>query len=269
MSDVVVITGASRSIGRQTCIKLLQKQALTVIAVARSGDALATLKTEAEAVSLRSGHKSQLITVTGDIASSATQDAVISALHSAGGHLRALINNAATLSPTGPVLENTAEQWRAIWETNFLAPVSLISRCLAFFRSHSDSRVILNITSSTSKGPVPGFGPYGSTKVALNYVTAAMAAEYPDITSIAFYPGVVETPMNGSALAAAYAFQKHAQETGNNAIDMSPVIAKLQNPITPDLPSAIMANLALRADAKLSGKYFVYSDEEMLPYTNK
>ncbi|KAJ2083742.1 hypothetical protein H4R24_000605 [Coemansia sp. RSA 988] len=268
MSNVVVITGASKGIGRQVCIELLQKRTLTVIAVARSGDALAMLKTEAEAMSLRSGYKSQLITVTGDIASSATQDAVISALQSSGGHLRALINNAATLSPTGPVLENNVEQWRATWETNFLAPVTLISRCLAFFRLHTKSRVILNITSSTSKGPVPGFGVYGSTKVALNYVTAAMAIEYPDITSIAFYPGVVETPMNNSALAAAYASQKHAQTTGNNAIDMSPVIAKLQNPITPDLPSTIMANLALSADAKLSGKYFMYNDEEMLPYTN-
>ncbi|PIA15553.1 NAD(P)-binding protein [Coemansia reversa NRRL 1564] len=267
MSNVVVVTGASRSIGRQVCIELLQKQALTVIAVARSGDALISLKTEAEAASQRSGHQGQLITVTGDIASSATQDAVINTIRSSGGHLRALINNAATLSPTGPVLENTAEQWREVWETNFLAPVSLISRCLSFFRLHSGPRVILNITSSTSKGPVPGFGPYGSTKVALNYVTAAMATEYPDITSISFYPGVVETPMNESAMAAAKAIDKYAQETGNNAIDMRPVFAKLQNPIPSDLPSAIMANLALRADAQLSGKYFVYSDEEMLPYT--
>ncbi|KAJ2157272.1 hypothetical protein GGF46_004618 [Coemansia sp. RSA 552] len=246
--DAVIVTGASKGIGRQVCVELLSLP-VAVVAVARSPDALLSLADHAPGPGV-------LHCIVGDITHPPTQDSVIAAI--SPYRLRALINNAATVTPTGPLLSHTPDEWRRIWELNFLAPVSLASRCLEHFRGHQRSRVIINVTSSTSQAPVSGFGPYGSTKTALNYVTKALAAEYPDLTSIAFYPGVVDTQMNGSALGAANAT--------NERVDMSAVIEKLQAPIPAKLPSTIIANLALHADHDLSGKYVVYSDSEMEEY---
>ncbi|ORX64025.1 hypothetical protein DL89DRAFT_297842 [Linderina pennispora] len=104
---------------------------------------------------------------------------------------------------------------------------------------------VINVTtSSTSQAPVPAFGPYGVTKVSLNYVSKAISVEYPEITCLAFYPGVVDTNMN------------------QDAID-----AKLAHPISADLPGRIIANLALRASHELTGQYYVYSDSAMAPYS--
>ncbi|KAJ2593987.1 hypothetical protein IWW49_000201 [Coemansia sp. RSA 1797] len=266
--DVVIVTGASTGIGRQVCIKLLERQPLSVIAVARSSDALQTLQQEAEATSAQAGHHGQLVPIAGDIANPLTRTSIITAATNLG-QLRALINNAATVDPAGPLLAPSTAEWHSIWETNFHAPISLISQCLHMLQQHKGPRVILNITSSTSQQPVPGFGPYGATKASLNYVTRALAVEYPDITSIAFYPGVVDTPMNARAMDVARECQEHAQKTGNHRVDMSRVIEKLKCPVSPDRVCSIMASLALDADPELSGKYITFSDPEMDAYAGK
>ncbi|KAJ2472001.1 hypothetical protein IWW56_006228 [Coemansia sp. RSA 2131] len=266
--DVVIITGASTGIGRQVCIKLLERQPLYVVAVARSSDALQTLQQEAEAASAQVGHHGRLVPIAGDITNPLTRTSIITTASNLG-QLRALINNAATVDPTGPLLAPSSAQWHSIWETNFHAPISLISQCLHMLQTHKDPRVILNITSSTSQQPVPGFGPYGATKASLNYVTRALAVEYPDITSIAFYPGVVDTPMNARAVDVARECQEHAQRTGNHKVDMSHVIEKLKCPDSPDRVCSIMANLALNANPELSGKYITFSDPEMDAYSGE
>ncbi|KAJ2909217.1 hypothetical protein GGI21_002104 [Coemansia aciculifera] len=122
---------------------------------------------------------------------------------------------------------------------------------------------IINVTSSASQAPVPGFGGYGMTKAALNYATQALALEYPDVTSIAFYPGVVDTDMHQTAVHTA---KTYTANSNSAAFDTSVLLAKLSAPIPVELPSAIIANLALHADPSLSGRYCSYSDPEMLLY---
>lgn len=64
MSKVVIVTGASRGIGRATALQLLQHYNSNVIAVARSNQDLNDLKSHAEN---ELGVKGRLETVTGDI----------------------------------------------------------------------------------------------------------------------------------------------------------------------------------------------------------
>ncbi|KAJ2357300.1 hypothetical protein IWW50_002011 [Coemansia erecta] len=264
--DVVIVTGASKGIGRQVCIELLKRQPLIVIAVARSADALQTLQHDAHVVTDHAGHSGRLIPISGDITDPPTRDKIIDTARATNGRLRALINNAAALTATGPILAASPAELHQIFDTNLLAPIALASQCLPMLQSHQSSRVILNITSSTSQGPVPGFAAYGATKVSLNYLTQALAAEHPDITSIAFYPGVVDTQMNKCAYDVAQKYRKHAERLDNRMVDMSATIAKLEEPISPDRPCAIIANLALHARHELSGKYVVFSDKEMDGY---
>ncbi|KAJ2454336.1 hypothetical protein EV183_001582 [Coemansia sp. RSA 2336] len=261
--DIVIVTGASKGIGRRVCLELLKRPTI-VVATARSLDLLQALQLEASQY-----EPSQLIAIGGDITDASTRQNIIETvstlLANPGSRLQALINNAAMVSPTGPLLSHSDTEWLRQWQINIQAPMSLISQCMPFFKRNSTRAVVLNVTSSTSQRPVPGFGPYGTTKVALNYATAALASEYPQVTFVAFYPGVVDTPMNKEALDAAQKFHAHAQREGLD-IDMSECVEMLQRPIPVDVPCAIMANLALYADPALSGKFYTYKDKEMEAY---
>ncbi|KAJ2559937.1 hypothetical protein EV175_000050 [Coemansia sp. RSA 1933] len=243
---VVIVTGASKGIGRQVCKHLLASNAgLIVVATARSETLLAELQVQTDT--------ERLIPIAGDIAQEATQQQVIRTAQSLG-HIRALVNNAARVAPTGQLLKTEPSEWQAVWATNFFAPLALIHG----ISKHTKELRIVNVTSSTSQAPVRGFAAYGTTKAALNYLTQAIALEHPCVTAVALYPGVVDTQMNKDALGAACAY-------GSKAMDV--VVDKLKAPIQAVLPAAIIANLAMRADPALSGKYYVYSDAAMAPYS--
>ncbi|KAJ2779516.1 hypothetical protein GGI15_003844 [Coemansia interrupta] len=257
-SGFVIVSGASQGIGRLVSLYLLEHYPqVSVVAISRSELLLKTLKDESEAFGLNRLH-----VVAGDIAKQETQDTAI-ALVPENQPLLAVINNAAQCQPNCHILDVTHNQWTRILDTNLLAPMNLLSKCLPMLCA-SQGRVI-NITSSTSQGPVPAFGAYGVTKVALNYVSAAMAIEYPDITTIAFYPGVVETAMNGVALAAVQTYAADPR-TVKAGVDVSRVIAKLEAPIPADAPCAMIANLAMNADRALSGKFITVDSSEAEKY---
>ncbi|KAJ2226933.1 hypothetical protein IWW45_007240 [Coemansia sp. RSA 485] len=259
IEGVIVVSGASQGIGRQVCLYLAEHYHLvTVIAVARSSDLLHTLQQESQ----RYGHN-RIISVSGSISLDQTQLEIISKI--SDKPLLAIINNAAQVEPNCAILEVTPDQWRNILETNLVSSLNLVSRCID--RLQKTQGRVINVTSSTSQVPVPAFAAYGVTKVAVNYATAAMAMEYPEITTIAFYPGVVATPMNHKALEAASSFAS-SERAVKAAIDLSKVIEKLKRPIPADTPCAIIANLAVFADHNLSGKFFTYNDDEMEKYQN-
>ncbi|KAJ1666762.1 hypothetical protein IW140_002353 [Coemansia sp. RSA 1813] len=248
MPDVVIVTGASKGIGRQVCVHLLATHAdLIVVATARSATPLLELQAQTDAA--------RLIPVVGDITSESTQHQVIHMAKEAG-RVCALVNNAARMAPTGRLLDIAPAAWQTVWATNFMAAQVLIHG-IADHLVQGGARIV-NVTSSTSQGPVRGFAAYGTTKVALNYLTQAIALEYPQITAVAFYPGVVDTAMNKDALAAAQSYDNESMGT---------VVDKLQAPIPVQLPATIIANLAMRANPALSGKYLVYSDAEMASYS--
>ncbi|KAJ1944148.1 hypothetical protein FBU59_002684 [Linderina macrospora] len=249
---VVIVTGASKGIGKSAAQHLLS-QGISVVGIARTAAALAALQSEPSPTS------AQFIGITGDISDESVQDRAVGVARSLGD-IVGIVNNAAIVSPTGPILDATAEQWQRILGINLLAPLTLTAKCIADLKRNGGN--VINVTSSTSQAPVPAFGPYGVTKVSLNYVSKAISVEYPEVTCLAFYPGVVDTDMNQDAIDAV---AKYA-ETGNGC-DMSGTTKKLAEPISADLPGRIIANLATRASHELTGQYFVYSDDAMAPYS--
>ncbi|KAJ2330378.1 hypothetical protein GGH91_006682, partial [Coemansia sp. RSA 2671] len=233
---VVIVTGASRGIGHQVCLNVLRTSAhLHVLAVSRSPTTLPT--------------SSRLHQITGDITDTHTQAQIKGRLQALNQPILALVNNAATAETTGPFLDTTSSEWTHLLATNLTAALVLCSTCIEELKK-SGGRII-NVTSSASLGPIPGFSAYGMTKAALNYATKALALEYPEVTSVAFYPGVVDTDMHQVAVKAAAAYAANPRTT----MDTTALTAKLSKPIAVDVPSAIIANLALRADRSLSGRY--------------
>ncbi|MCW2626240.1 SDR family oxidoreductase [Mycobacterium sp.] len=189
ISPVAIVTGGSRGFGRAIVAALLDR-GWTVVADARRADDL-----EATAAELASP---RLITIAGDVTEPAHRAALAVAAMDAGP-LRLLVNNASRLgpSPQPSLADYLAADLRAVYTTNVFAPMALIQASLPALTANGG--VIVNITSDAAVEPYEGWGGYGSSKAALDHLSAIMAAENPDIGVYAFDPGDMRTEMHQAA----------------------------------------------------------------------
>jgi NAD(P)-dependent dehydrogenase (short-subunit alcohol dehydrogenase family) len=162
----------------------------TVVADARRAADL-----EAAAVDLDSP---RLIAISGDVTESGHRAELVAAATDAGP-LRLLVNNASRLGPSPqPLLADyLGDDLRAVYDTNVFAPLSLAQAALPALTENRG--VIVNITSDAAIEPYQGWGGYGSSKAALDHLSAILAAENPEIAVYAFDPGDMRTEMHQAA----------------------------------------------------------------------
>jgi len=189
ISPVAIVTGGSRGLGRAVVAALLDRDWTVVTDARRAGDL------EATAVELDSP---RLITIPGDLTEPAHRAALLVAAADAG-QVRLLVNNASRLgpSPQPRLADYLAADLRAVYTTNVFAPLALIQGALPWLiDTHG---VIVNITSDASVEPYEGWGGYGSSKAALDHLSAILAAENPGVGVYAFDPGDMRTEMHQAA----------------------------------------------------------------------
>jgi NADP-dependent 3-hydroxy acid dehydrogenase YdfG len=186
---VAIVTGAARGFGRAVTAALLDR-GWTVV-----GDARRAHEIESTARALNS---TRLITLPGDVTDAAHRAALVSTATDAG-RLRLLVNNASRLGPSPqPALAqyDAGELW-AVYHTNVFAPLALIQAVLPALTDNAG--VIVNLTSDAAVEPYPGWGGYGSSKAALDQLSAILAAEIPAVPVYAFDPGDMRTEMHQAA----------------------------------------------------------------------
>lgn len=186
---VAIVTGASRGFGKALTAALLDR-GWTVV-----GDARRDTDLETTAAELNSP---RLIALPGDITQASHRDALIAAAIDAGP-LRLLVNNASRLGPSPqPLLADyPASELSAVYHTNLFAPLALIQAALPALTENGG--VVVNLTSDAAVEPYPGWGGYGSSKAALDQLSAVLAAEVPAVPVYAFDPGDMRTEMHQSA----------------------------------------------------------------------
>ncbi len=187
--SVAIVTGASRGFGRAVTAALLDR-GWAVVADARR--AAEVKNTAAELNSPR------LIALPGDVTDASHRDALVAAAIEAGS-FRLLVNNASRLGPSPqPVLADypASELW-AVYQTNVFAPLELIQAALPALTDNAG--VIVNLSSDAAVEPYPGWGGYGSSKAALDQLSAVLAAEVPAVSVYAFDPGDMRTEMHQAA----------------------------------------------------------------------
>jgi NAD(P)-dependent dehydrogenase (short-subunit alcohol dehydrogenase family) len=189
ISSVAIVTGASRGFGRALTTALLERDWTVVIDARRAADLDAT------AVALDSP---RLITIPGDVTDPAHRAALLVAAIDAGP-LRLLVNNASRLGPSPqPVLADyLAADLRAVYETNVYAPLALTQGTLPALSENNGA--IVNLTSDAAVEPYQGWGGYGSSKAALDHISAILGAENPNVAVYAFDPGDMRTEMHQAA----------------------------------------------------------------------
>ena len=186
---VAVITGASRGLGLAIMDELAGR-GWDLIVDARETDALSQAVADV--------HSERVTAIPGDVSDADHREAIADAVREAG-RIDLLVNNASTLglSPM-PVLERwPIEQLERVYRVNVFAPLGLIQRLLPGLRA--ESGVIVNITSDAGAEPYEGWGGYGSSKAALDQLTAIFAAEQPSVRVYSFDPGDMRTVMHQDA----------------------------------------------------------------------
>jgi len=183
---VAVVTGGSRGLGR----------ALTDGLVASGWEVIVDARSAADLVDVA---RPGVVTVAGDVTDPAHRRRLVAAAEELGG-LDLLVNNASVLGPSPqPLLAAyPLEVLRRVYEVNVVAPLALVQETLALLRRSPDGRIV-NVTSDAAVEPYDGWGGYGSSKAALDQLSAILAAEEPGVRVWAVDPGDLRTRLHQEA----------------------------------------------------------------------
>ena len=181
---VGIVTGASRGLGR-ALTRALVGRGWIVVVDARDARALAEAW-EGEP---------NVLAIPGDVRDGAHLGALVEA---AGDSIDLVVNNASLLgpSPQPSLAEYPLDELRRVYEANVNAPLALVQ--LALPRLAAGAR-ILNVTSDAAVEPYEGWGGYGSSKAALEQLTAILGVEHPELRVYAVDPGDMRTQMQQEA----------------------------------------------------------------------
>jgi NAD(P)-dependent dehydrogenase (short-subunit alcohol dehydrogenase family) len=143
------------------------------------------------------------VVVPGDVTDPAHRDALAAAVRGLapadGQRLDLLVNNASDLgpSPLPRLADVPLAAVRRVHETNVLAPLALTQLFLPLLRAACG--IVLNISSDAAVEAYEGWGAYGSSKAALDQLTAVLAAEEPALAVYSVDPGDMRTEMHQAA----------------------------------------------------------------------
>ena len=184
---IAIITGASRGLGLELARALAQRGWALII------DARGAA--ELERVARELGSITDVVAIPGDVGDDWHRGALVEA---ASDQIDLLVNNASVLGPSPqPALARyPLDELERVYRVNVLAPVALAQ--LAVPRL-PDGGCIINVTSDAAVEPYEGWGGYGSSKAALEQVSAILAAEQPALRVYAVDPGDMRTRMHQEA----------------------------------------------------------------------
>jgi NAD(P)-dependent dehydrogenase (short-subunit alcohol dehydrogenase family) len=182
--SVAIVTGASRGLGLELT-RELSARGWSVVADARDAAALE------QAV----GGLTGVSGLPGDVTDARHRAALV---EKAGRQIDLLVNNASWLGPSPrPELASfPLDDLRRVYETNVIAPLALFQEALPRLRPEA---VVIDVTSDAAVEPYDGWGGYGSSKAALEQVTAILAVEHSDLRIYWVDPGDMRTRMQQEA----------------------------------------------------------------------
>lgn len=188
---LTVITGASRGLGRAMAAQRL-REGHHVLTIARHPDA--TLAAPAGAVL-----EQWAADLAQPLAVAQRLEAWLGTLDGARFASAALVNNAALLTPPGPIGATPAEALSAAMRVGLEAPVLLAQAFLRATAAWPGARKLLNISSGLGRFAMAGSAPYCAVKAGLDHFSRALAldealnAHGAKVVSLA--PGVIDTDM--------------------------------------------------------------------------
>lgn len=185
----IVITGASRGLGREMAIAVANAGGRPVV-TGRDLDALATT------VEMCDGNATPIVLDVSDPAAVEQAAAEIFA----DGAVDGLVNNAG-ISLVKPLVDTTDDEWHSIIDINLTGTFHC---CRSFGRRllEQGHGTVVNVSSDIGIRGVACWGAYGASKGAIITLSKTLAWEWaPHLTVNVIAPGAFLTDMNREALA--------------------------------------------------------------------
>jgi NAD(P)-dependent dehydrogenase (short-subunit alcohol dehydrogenase family) len=184
---LAIVTGASRGLGLALARALAQRGWALVLDARGAADL--------ERVARELGTITEVAAIPGDVTDPHHRRALV---QSAGEAVDLLVNNASVLgpSPQPALADYSLEELERVYRANVLAPLALAQ--LALPRIPDGGRII-NVTSDAAVEPYEGWGGYGSSKAALDQLSAILGAEHPSVKVYAVDPGDIRTQLHQEA----------------------------------------------------------------------
>jgi len=199
----LIITGASRGIGRALALGLAEKGANLVLS-ARGEEALAEVAREVEEKGV------QMRQHAGDVAASETARRLVELARELG-RFYGFVHNAGVLH-AGPLLWELPERhWNEVLGANLTGAYQLTRFALPDLIASGDG-VAVFVGSGAAEYNLPGIGAYAIAKAAEEHLARQVAAEAPVVASFVYRPGVVDTDMQEQARSASGGAAQQLQE---------------------------------------------------------
>ncbi len=184
---LAIITGSSRGLGLALARALAERGWALVIDARDAADL--------ERATRELGAMTDVLALPGDVADDWHRGALLDA---AGDRIDLLVNNASLLgpSPQPPLGRYPLDVLERVYRVNVIAPLALTQLVLPRM---ADGGAIVNVSSDAAVEPYAGWGGYGSSKAALDQLTAILAEEHPTLRIYAVDPGDMRTRMHQEA----------------------------------------------------------------------
>lgn len=187
---VVLITGATRGLGRAMTIAFAERGADIVIS-SRKQEACEETAAEVRKLGRRA------LPVACHVGKWDDLDRLVEAAYAEFGRVDVLINNAG-MAPLAPSLVEMSEAlFDKVNDVNYKGPVRLAT-LVGTRMAAGEGGSIINISSIGAQVPSPYFGPYTGAKAALNAMSISLAMEYaPKVRVNVISPGGFLTDVAG------------------------------------------------------------------------
>ncbi|KAF4982327.1 hypothetical protein FZEAL_2026 [Fusarium zealandicum] len=243
-SKVFIVTGASKGIGAAIARYLLDRSHKVVV-TARSSEPLEGLK---------KSHPDQVQFIAGDMVEPEMATKLTGLAVSSFGKIDGLVINHGLLTPKR-FADTTVEEWKQIYDVNVFSGIALAKAALNELRKSKGC--IVWVSSGAATKQYAAWSSYGSSKAAYNSISAHIALEEPDITSVAIAPGRVDTDMQG-------VLRSQGKDTMDKAQYDSFTEAKEKGILLkPEQPGHVMAKFVADPLKDLSGKFFSWNSPEV------
>jgi 3-oxoacyl-[acyl-carrier protein] reductase len=185
---VVLVTGASRGIGRAIAVELAAREATVVLGArdeARLAEAVAAAGPAARALAL-------------DVADRASVESAFARILADHGRIDGLVNNAG-ITRDGLMLRMKQEDWDSVLATNLTGAFHTVQAALKPMIKQRSGRIV-NITSVVGLAGNAGQANYAASKAGLVGFTKSVAREVASraITVNAVAPGFIDTDMTAA-----------------------------------------------------------------------
>ncbi|MEM9072272.1 MAG: SDR family oxidoreductase [Myxococcota bacterium] len=181
---VVLVSGGGSGIGKAAAELFAAEGAKVFI----TGRREAPLKAVAE-----SG--SQLAWLSADVSKPGDAARIVEAAVAAFGRLDVLVNNAGTFT-MGPLAESSDDEIARVFSVNVFGTLALTREALPQLIQHQGA--VVNVSTTLTRGVMPGTSVYAASKAALDHVTRVIAAEVGPmgVRVNAVAPGLTVTDMS-------------------------------------------------------------------------